>query len=94
MIYSRLQLNSSQGKPQDFLPMRTCPYRNIRIVNVTRDMFFTGGNSSFSNRFRSEFPISQDKNGAGLCKVPIAMVSLVATVVSNTYDKLLVSDFD
>jgi hypothetical protein len=66
--------------------MRTRPYRNVRIVNVIRQMFFTGGNTSFANRFRSEFPIHQRNDGVVSREVPITMVALVATAVSVIYD--------
>jgi len=72
--------------------MRTHPYRNIRIINVIHNMFFTGGNSSFANRFWDRFPIHQGNNGVVSRKVPIAMVALVATAVSITYGLLLVSE--
>jgi hypothetical protein len=48
-------------------------------------MFFSGGTSSFANRFRGEFPVHQRNDGAVLNEVPIAMVALVATAVSNTH---------
>jgi hypothetical protein len=50
-------LTPFQGNPHHFVPMRTRPYRNIRILNVIRDLFFMGGNMSFANRFRSRFPV-------------------------------------
>jgi hypothetical protein len=74
-----------KGDPFNFLPMRTRPYRNIRIVNVIRDMFFTGGASSFAHRFRSQFSIHQGRDGVVLRELPIAMVALVATAVSHTF---------
>ena len=82
MLYSRLRLIPSQRNPLNFLPKRTRPYRNIRIINVIRDMFFTGGTSSFANRFHSHFPIHQRKDGVVSREVPISMVALVATAVS------------
>jgi hypothetical protein len=65
--------------------MRTRPYRNIRIINAIRDLFFTGGISSFGNRFRSNFVIHQGKDGVVSREVPIAMVALVSTGVSDKY---------
>lgn len=62
--------------------MRTRPYRNIRIVNVIRELFFSGGSSSFATRYRDDFPIHQGSNGVVAREVPIAMVALVATAVS------------
>jgi len=72
---------AGNGDPFNFLPMRTRPYRNIRIVNVIRDMFFTGGASSFAHRFRSQFSIHQGRDGVVLRELPIAMVALVATAL-------------
>jgi len=46
-------------------------------------MFFSGGSSSFANRFRSEFPIHQGNDGVVSREVPIAMVALIATAVST-----------
>ena len=65
--------------------MRTRPYRNIRIINVIRDMFFTGGTMSFANCFRDKFPTHQGNDGVVSREVPVAMVALVATAVSDTY---------
>lgn len=65
--------------------MRTRPYRNTRIINVIREMFFTGGVSSFANRFYSEFPVHQGNDGRESREIPIAMVALVATAVSVAY---------
>lgn len=84
ILLMRFWLTPPQTNPESFLPRRTRPYRNIRIVNVIREMFFTGGTLSFANRFRSEFPIHQGNNGSVLREVPIAMVAMVATAVSDT----------
>ncbi|KAI9456714.1 hypothetical protein BJY52DRAFT_1187790 [Lactarius psammicola] len=39
------------------------PYRNERIIRVIRDLYFTGGNSSFSARFSHLFPGSYSNMG-------------------------------
>lgn len=91
VIHSKFWLTSPQDNPHKFLPMRTRPYRNIRILNVIRDLFFSGGNSSFAIRFRSDFPIHQGNDGVVSREVPIPMVALVATAVSVNY---LVSVFN
>jgi len=72
---------AANNNPLKYLPMRTRPYRNIRIANVIRDLFFLGGNSSFATRFRDDFPIHQGSNGVVAREVPIAMVALVATAL-------------
>jgi hypothetical protein len=87
-----MALTFSQGNPHNFLPMRTCPYRNVRIIHVIRDMFFTGGTSSFANRFRDDFPVHLGNDGVMSYEVPIAMVALVATAVRATYDYLSLSN--
>ena len=37
--------------------MRTRPYRNDRIITVLRELYFTGGSTSFASRFDGHFPI-------------------------------------
>ena len=64
--------------------MRTRPYRNMRIISVIRDLYFTGGSSSFSHRCRRQFPIHEDADGNMVREVPIPMVALVATAVRAT----------
>jgi Domain of unknown function (DUF6532) len=49
---------------------------------VLRDTFFTGGQSSFSRRFHSQFPVHQRNDGVVAREVPVPMVALVATAVS------------
>ncbi|KAN0123161.1 hypothetical protein V8E52_003114 [Russula decolorans] len=77
--YTFPRLNN--GNQLNFLPRRTRPYRNIRIINVIRDLYFGGGAHSFVNRFRSQFPVHQGNDGVVLREVPIAMVALVATAL-------------
>jgi hypothetical protein len=33
--------------------MHTKPYRNVRIITVIHDMFFSGGTSSFAHQFEA-----------------------------------------
>jgi hypothetical protein len=61
--------------------MCTRPYRNDRIITIIRDMFFTGGASSFARRFRYLFPTFEGPHAEQIYEVPIAMVALVATAV-------------
>ena len=68
------------------LVMRTRPYRNDRIINVIRDMFFAGGATSFARRFQFLFPTFEGRNGDEKMEVPIAMVALVATAVTTFLD--------
>jgi hypothetical protein len=58
------------------------PYWNSRIISVIQDLYFTGGTSSFAQRFDSLFPTDEDHNGVVMCEVPVPMVALVATAVS------------
>ncbi|KAN0129043.1 hypothetical protein V8E53_013193 [Lactarius tabidus] len=66
------------------LVMRTRPYRNDRIINVIRDMFFAGGAASFARRFRYLFPTYEARHGEETLEVPIVMVALVATALYVT----------
>ncbi|KAN0105102.1 hypothetical protein V8E52_011375, partial [Russula decolorans] len=77
--YTFPRLNN--GNQLNFLPRQTRPYRNIRIINVIRDLYFGGGAHSFVNRFCSQFPVHQGNDGVVLREVPIAMVALVATAL-------------
>ncbi len=77
----------------NYLLLRTRPYRNIRIVNVIRDLYFVGGSNSFARRFCEQFPVHQGNDGMVLREVPMPMVALVATAVmpvSATYNLLLI----
>lgn len=66
----------------DRLLKRSQPYRNERIINVIRSVYFTGGASSFMRRFDHLFPRYRDGQGVMKTEVPDAMVALVATAVS------------
>jgi len=63
------------------LVMRARPYRNDRIIRIIRELFFTGGRSSFAARFQHLFPRTQDRDGRITYEVPIPMVALVATAL-------------
>ncbi len=65
------------------LVRRSQPYRNPQIIAVIRDLYFTGGSSSFTYQFKHLFPTYQGDDGIVYQEVPIPMVSLVATVVSH-----------
>jgi hypothetical protein len=65
--------------------MRHKPYRNKRIISVIRYLYFTGGVSSFAERFNSKFPQVLGADGALACEIPQAMLALVATAVSAKY---------
>jgi len=51
---------------------------------MIRDLFFSGGVSSYACRFRQCFPTSQNHDGMMVHEVPVAMVALVGTAVSST----------
>jgi hypothetical protein len=76
------KLKICQNVHPDGVPMRTRPYRNSRIIQVIRDLYFTGGGNAFVNRFGNRFPTFQGDDGVVVREVPIAMVALVATAVS------------
>ena len=65
--------------------MRSKPYRNDRIIMVIRDMFFTGGATSFAQHFKYLFPTYEISHGEKACEVPVTMVALVATAVSQVF---------
>ena len=66
---------------ESMLPKRSLPYRNARIINVIREVYFTGGVSSFATRFEHLFPRHRDGQGVTRTEVPCHMVALVATAV-------------
>jgi hypothetical protein len=62
--------------------MRSRPYRNDRIINAIRDLYFSGGHMSFASRCSSHFPSCDHCDNVTRREVPVPMVALVATVVS------------
>jgi hypothetical protein len=76
------ELNFCQNVHPNGVPMRTWPYWNPWIIEVIRDLYFAGGGHTFINHFGNQFPTFQDDDGVVVCEVPMAMVTLVATVVS------------
>ncbi|KAH9173191.1 hypothetical protein EDB89DRAFT_2068943 [Lactarius sanguifluus] len=60
------------------------PYRNPRIITVIRDLYFTGGSTSFLARFHHLFPTYQGDDGVVSREVPMSMVALVATALYAT----------
>ena len=84
-MYTRVLLTSSKldGQPGG-LPRQTRPYCNTRIITIIRDLYFTGGGTaSFAARFRHLFPVYQGADGQSRREVPIPMVALVSTAVSQ-----------
>jgi hypothetical protein len=65
------------------LVLRARPYRNERIISVIRDLYFSGGTTSFAARFSHCFPTHPGHDGEPRNEVPVAMVALVATAVSE-----------
>ena len=61
--------------------MRSCPYRNQRIINVIQDLYFSGGHMSFAARFGTIFPSCEHCDNQTRYEVPIPMVALVSTAV-------------
>jgi hypothetical protein len=58
------------------------PYQNPRIIHVIQDLYFSGGLYSFAHQHRAHFPMSENAQGVMTHEIPVAMVALVATVVS------------
>ena len=60
---------------------------------MIRVLYFTGGANSFSLRFHHLFPMGYSNNSHGIMEleVPIAMVALVATAVSDYYLSIHIS---
>ena len=78
MFCQRNQLDAAQ-----LLSMRSQPYRNDRIIMVIRDMFFTGGANAYVHRFIHLFAQHRGDDGVIRREVPVPMVALVATAVSD-----------
>ena len=74
-----------QNGPLSGLVRRTRPYRNKRIILVIRDLFFTGGDTSFASCFGHLFPVHQDRDCVLVREVPVPMVALVSTAVSQSF---------
>ncbi|KAI9445639.1 hypothetical protein BJY52DRAFT_1194228 [Lactarius psammicola] len=63
---------------------RTHPYCNDRIISAIRDLFFTGGKTSFASHFSNLFPVYKGPKGVSIREVPVPMVALVATALYAT----------
>ena len=65
--------------------MCTQPYCNVRIIQLIRVLYFSGGSNLLSSRFHRHFPTGFAHDGYGVMEheVPIAMVALVAMAVST-----------
>lgn len=63
------------------LVLRARPYRNERIISVIRDLYFSGGTTSFAARFSHCFPTHPGHDGEPRNEVPVTMVALVATAL-------------
>ena len=68
--------------------MRTRPYRNDHLTTVIRDLYFSGGATSFATRFDRLF-IQHNANSPVTHEIPGPILCLVATAVS--YQVLVVS---
>ncbi|KAH9164044.1 hypothetical protein EDB89DRAFT_1912379 [Lactarius sanguifluus] len=69
------------------IPQRTHPYRNECIIAVIRELFFTGGQKSFSSHFDHLFQVHQRLDGTSSREVPVPMVALVATAMYATLNE-------
>ncbi len=59
------------------------PYRNEQIITIIRDMYFSGGSKSFAVVNDHCFPTHPGLDGRSHNEVPIPMVALVVTAVSE-----------
>ncbi len=84
VFFIKLKLTFFQMSSLTFVPMRTRPYRNSCLISVIRDLYFTGGTTSFAHRFRRQFPFHESDDGNVVREMSIPMVSLVATAVSTS----------
>lgn len=84
-FFRNLWLILVQSDPFRAAPNRSKPYRNLYIITAIRELFFTGGFSSFAQRHHSRFPTFQGSNGGMAREVPVPMVALVATAVSVVF---------
>ena len=80
---TKFPLTVCQHNAPSGLVMRSRPYRNERIISALRDLYFTGGSTSFARRFLYLFPTWESREGEISHEVPIPMVALVATAVSH-----------
>ena len=67
------------------VPMRHKPYRNKRIITVIRDLYFTGGTTSYAHRNDDMFPQFKRPDGVVVREMAETMLALVATVVRAAY---------
>ncbi|KAH8990017.1 hypothetical protein EDB86DRAFT_2831318 [Lactarius hatsudake] len=65
-------------------PSRTQPYHNECIISAIRDLFFTGGMTSFVSCYNHLFLVHQGHDGTPAREVPAPMVALVATAMYAT----------
>ena len=85
LFFCNSRLISVQSDPLRAVPNRARPYRNSRIIAVIRELCFTGGANSFADRYHLRFPTSEGDDGRVVREVPVAMVALVATAVSDFF---------
>jgi hypothetical protein len=65
--------------------MRHKPYRNKRIITVIRDLYFTGGTTSYAHRNDDKFPQFKRPDGVVVREMAKTMLTLVATAVRAAY---------
>src|SRR6266849_1506279 len=54
-------------------------------------MYFSGGPKSFAAQFHCHFPMFEERDGTTSYEVPIPMLALAATAVSQTFLRLHLS---
>ncbi|KAF8263224.1 hypothetical protein EI94DRAFT_1832424 [Lactarius quietus] len=79
--FPRSPKNVGHGK----LVMRSKPYRNMQLINIIRDAYFTAnaGKAAFATRYKCLFQNTEDDEMT-VYEVPIPMVALAATALYAT----------
>jgi len=67
-------LISIQSDPLQGVQNQNKPYRNACIIAVIRDLFFTGGFSSFAQRYHLRFLTFQGADGSVVREVPACYI--------------------
>ena len=65
------------------------PYRNDRIIKTLRELYFSGGRKSFAARIDYKFTTFEERDGTISQEVPVPMLALAATAVSQTFSCVL-----
>jgi len=84
-LFLHSQLIPIQSDPLWVVPNQAKPYQNSRIIAVIQELCFTGGMNSLADCYHLCFPTSEGDDRRVVRKVPVTMVVLVATAVSDFF---------